>query len=157
MITAGQIGAPDRPLKEHIAREQNRGLARGVDHMPRAVAGRKHHIEGEAGKLHHIAAAHAVLGVKGPERTELRKHPAALLHHLIEGAQDLVLELGHPHLGTRRLRQLGDGAHVIKVRVREEDAASVAPSSSIAPSRRSASAPGSTRMASVDSSLARTR
>ncbi len=115
-VAARQVGAAHRALEQHVAGEDRR-LGRDRErHVARAVAGREQDVDLEAGQLELLAARERVLGVVGLERPEARPG-----HERHDVGEHPLLDLGHPHLRAGGLRHGRHGAHVVEVRVGEQD------------------------------------
>ena len=148
-VAAGQVDAADRAGEEHVAREER--AVGGEGEVARRVAGDRERLPRDAGQLERLVAGEPVLGL-----------PRADVHAV--GGVDLVRPLEHERLGLgdpdRRagaLRQAGDAAEVVEVRVRDEDPRAVGRRGGRAPPRTSAaSSPGSITTASGAGSEART-
>ena len=84
--------------------------------MTGAVAGREENIDLITRELELLAPLERVLGVPGLERAE-----AGPRNERVDVREDELLDLGHPHLGSRRPRHRPHRADVVEVGVREQD------------------------------------
>ena len=108
----GQVGAADRAREEDVAGEE--GPVGGEREMPRRVAGDEEHLERDPGELDRLPAGQLVLGL-------VRADVHAGRGPLVDVDDQVSIAGGRVHRGAGSLREVGEGADVVPVAVRDED------------------------------------